>query len=226
MSLRRRLLAGARACGAAALRPFVHQPSSPLLPAAVYGTMAAGFVAWNLIAEGPPAWAWVVLPAAGVFLWTLIEYGLHSQFFHDPPAGFRWVSVSHGSHHEKPDDPKRIVAHMTFTFPLALILFPLLSLVLWSPPWAGLVMVGLIAGYLSYEVIHFAIHQWPWARRLMKPLASHHLHHHYADPTRCFGVTSPLWDWVFRTRRRHRVIVTPVPEPGVSSSPGDAVVGG
>jgi sterol desaturase/sphingolipid hydroxylase (fatty acid hydroxylase superfamily) len=63
-------------------------------------------------------------------------------------------------------------------------------------------MAGVIVGYLSYEVIHYAIHRVPWARRLLRPLASHHLHHHYADPSRCFGVSSPLWDWVFRTGRR------------------------
>ncbi|HKI34749.1 MAG TPA: sterol desaturase family protein [Gemmataceae bacterium] len=113
--------------------------------------MAAGFVAWNLLAERPPAWVWVVLPLAGVFLWTLLEYALHSQLFHDPPRPLRCLSESHGSHHEAPDDPNRIVARLSFSFPVALVLFPLLSLVLWSPQWAGLVMVGLIVEYLSYQ---------------------------------------------------------------------------
>jgi sterol desaturase/sphingolipid hydroxylase (fatty acid hydroxylase superfamily) len=226
MSLRRRFWAGARACGAIALRPFVHQPASPLFPAIFYGTFAVGFLAWNLLAERPPFWAWFVLPAVGILLWTLIEYALHSQFFHDPPARLRWMAVSHGSHHEEPDDPTRIVARLAFSFPIAAFLFPLLSLILWSAQWAALVMVGLILGYLSYEVIHFSIHRAPRIRRLLKPLASHHLHHHYADPTRCFGVTTRLWDWVFRTGRRHRVVVTPIVEPGVSSRPGNAAVGG
>ena len=61
---------------------------------------------------------------------------------------------------------------------------------------------------------------------LAAAVASHHLHHHSADPSRCFGVTSPLWDWVFHTRRRHRIVVTREAKPGVSSRPGDAVVGG
>jgi sterol desaturase/sphingolipid hydroxylase (fatty acid hydroxylase superfamily) len=188
--------------------------------------MAAGFVAWNLLAEWPPAWAWVMLPAAGILLWTLIEYALHSQFFHDPPPRLRWMSVSHGSHHDEPDDPNRIVARLSFSFPIALVLYPLLGMILLSFQWAGLVMVGVVAGYLSYETIHYGIHRWPRFRRMIKPLASHHLHHHYADDTRCFGVTSPLWDWVFRTRRRHRIVVTTEAEPGVRSRPGDAVVGG
>jgi sterol desaturase/sphingolipid hydroxylase (fatty acid hydroxylase superfamily) len=167
----------------------------------------------------------VGLVGSGLFFWTLLEYVLHSRFFHDPPRGFRWVSVSHGNHHDAPDDPNRIVAHLSFTFPLAVLLYGLFSLLLWSPSRAGLLVTGIIIGYLSYEVIHYSIHRVPRFRRLLKPLASHHLHHHYADPTRCFGVTSPLWDMLFRTGRRHRVIVTPVPEPEVSSRPGDAVVG-
>jgi sterol desaturase/sphingolipid hydroxylase (fatty acid hydroxylase superfamily) len=227
MSLRQRLLAGARACGSVALAPFVHQPSGPLLPIAVYGSMSAGFVLWNLLADPPaPPWALVALPAAGLFLWTLVEYALHSRFFHDPPPPFRWVAVSHGNHHDEPNDPNKIVAHLSFSLPAAVLLYGSLSLVLWSPRWAGLVVVGLIAGYLAYEVIHFSIHRVAWARRLLRPLASHHLHHHYADSSRCFGVTSPLWDWVFRTGRRHRVIVTDIVEPEVSSRPGDAVIGG
>jgi sterol desaturase/sphingolipid hydroxylase (fatty acid hydroxylase superfamily) len=225
MSLRGRLLAPARACGAAVLRPFIHQPSSPWLPVGFYGAMALAFVLWNLWAEPPPGWAWVALPAAGVLGWSLLEYLLHSRFFHDPPRGLGWMSLSHGSHHDEPDDPNRIVARLSFSLPLAVILFGGLSLILWSPQWAGLVMVGLVIGYLSYEGIHYSIHRVPAVRRLLRPLASHHLHHHYADSSRCFGVTSPLWDWVFRTGRRHRVLVVPDVEPQASARPGDAIAG-
>ena len=110
----------------------MYQPSSPWLPAVVYGTLAVGAVAWNLLAERPPAWVWVVLPAAGVLLWTLLEYVLHSRLFHDPPPPLRWLSDSHGSHHDEPNDPNRIVARLSFSFPVAVVLFPLLSLLLWT----------------------------------------------------------------------------------------------
>ena len=104
MSLRQSLSACARACGAAVLSPLVRQPSSPWLPIAVYGPLAVACLLGNLRAE-PPAWAWIVLPAGGFLLWTLVEYVLHSRFFHEPPRGFRWVSLSHGNHHDAPDDP-------------------------------------------------------------------------------------------------------------------------
>jgi sterol desaturase/sphingolipid hydroxylase (fatty acid hydroxylase superfamily) len=199
MTLRQRLLTAALAVPGA----FVRQPSSPWLPIAFYGPLALAGVLWNLLGEGQPAWTWAVLPAAGLLFWTLLEYVLHSQLFH--PKGsvsFGWLSDSHLSHHDEPDDPGRVVARLSFSLPVAVLLFGALSLALWSPRRAALLMAGVIPGYLSYEIIHFAIHQVSWARRLLRPLASHHLHHHYADPTRCYGVSSPLWDWILRTGRR------------------------
>jgi sterol desaturase/sphingolipid hydroxylase (fatty acid hydroxylase superfamily) len=185
---------------------FLYQPSSPWLPVGVYGALGVAGVVWNLLGDPLPAWAWAVLPLGGVLLWTLLEYVLHSRFFHPKPgrSGIRWLWASHLSHHDEPDDPDRIVARLSFTIPVAVVLYAGLCLALWSPQRAALVQVGLIVGYLGYEVIHYAIHRVPWARRLLRPLASHHLHHHYADPDRCYGVTTPLWDWVFRTGRRHR----------------------
>ncbi len=202
MNLRQQLPAGARALGHAAQRALVYQPSGPWVPIAVYGPAAAACIAGNLLGERPPLWAWIVLPLSGFFLWTLLEYVLHSRFFHDPPRGFRWVSTSHISHHDAPDDPDRIVAQLGFSLPFGLCMFVVLSLVLWSIRWAALVFVGLIVGYLCYELIHYSIHRVAAVRRLLRPLASHHLHHHYADDSRCFGVTTPLWDWVFHTGRR------------------------
>src|SRR5262245_41544996 len=225
MSLRERLQRGVRTCAAVLLFPFRYQPASPWYPAVIYGAMALALVVWNVLGEATPGWAWVMLPGFGLVIWTLLEYVLHSRFFHDPPRGFRWMSVSHGSHHDVPDDPKRVVAHLSFSFPFSIVLFGVLSVGLWNPAWAGLVLTGTIAGYLSYEPIHYSIHQVPAVRRLLRPLASHHLHHHYADPSRCFGVTSPIWDWVFRTGRRHRVVVSHAVEPSVSTRPGDGIVG-
>jgi hypothetical protein len=63
-------------------------------------------------------------------------------------------------------------------------------------------------------VIHYSIHQVALVRRLLRPLASHHLHHHFADSSRCFGVSTPLWDWILRTGRRDvssRVALAPPP---------------
>jgi sterol desaturase/sphingolipid hydroxylase (fatty acid hydroxylase superfamily) len=36
--------------------------------------------------------------------------------------------------------------------------------------------------------------------RIGRFLRQHHMAHHYTKPDRNFGVSSPLWDLVFRTR--------------------------
>ena len=60
--------------------------------------------------------------------------------------------------------------------------------------------VGLYAaGYVAYEWVHWATHYRVPQGRILKALRRHHMIHHHAQPRARFGVTSPLWDWVFRT---------------------------
>ena len=50
------------------------------------------------------------------------------------------------------------------------------------------------------SLLHYAIHRGRMPTRLGRYLRQYHLAHHYASPERHFGVSSPLWDVVFRTR--------------------------
>ena len=59
---------------------------------------------------------------------------------------------------------------------------------------------GFIAMYLLYEVLHRRAHTHApkgtyglWLRR-------NHFAHHFVDPRRAQGVTTPIWDRVFGTR--------------------------
>lgn len=183
-------------------RVVFQQPPSPWLPVCLYGPVAPACIVWGVLG-GAPAWALVVLPPAGFLVWTLLEYVLHSAAFHNPTgsAALRSVQASHLGHHDDPKDPNLIVARLSISLPLAAVLFALFCLGLRSVMLAGLMLSGLIVGYLGYEVVHFAIHRsrrWRW---LIRPLVRHHLYHHHKDSTRCYGVTTPLWDWVFRTGR-------------------------
>jgi hypothetical protein len=187
------------------VRLLTAQPASPWFPILFYAPIAVAAIAWNLLAGSAP-WAFLVLPLAGVFLWTLMEYVIHSIGFHWPTRSARWLAVqaSHESHHEKPSDPIRIVAQLTTSLPVALLVFIALSLAFWNMKPAALVMVGVMAGYLAYEIIHYRIHLGRKSWWLPRALVRHHLYHHHKDQTRCYGVTSPLWDWVCRTGRLPR----------------------
>ena len=70
---------------------------------------------------------------------------------------------------------------------------------------------GLLGFYLFYEVLHRLEHTHGattyygrWARR-------HHFHHHFHNPKMNHGVTSPLWDLIFRTYQRPAAVIQ-VPE--------------
>jgi sterol desaturase/sphingolipid hydroxylase (fatty acid hydroxylase superfamily) len=193
----------ARAALACPLRLFFRPPSTPWVHLGFYGPLVAGAFLWNLLGEPPSPWALVGLPLGGVFLWTLLEYVLHAGAFHRPLGGalFRAVRQLHGGHHDDPDDPMQILTRLAFSFPAALLLWSAFRLLLGSWQLAALPTAGVAVGYLGYELIHYAIHRWPRGARLLRPLTRHHLYHHHKDPTRCFGVTTPLWDVVFRTGR-------------------------
>jgi sterol desaturase/sphingolipid hydroxylase (fatty acid hydroxylase superfamily) len=196
----------ALAVAGAPLRLLTAQPASPWFPILFYIPLAVAAVVWNLLDGTVAWWGFAVLPLAGLLLWTLLEYVIHSIGFHWPTRSPRWLAVqaSHGSHHEEPTDPLRIVAQLRTSLPVALVVFAALSLGFWDAKPAALVMVGVMVGYLAYEVVHYRIHLGRKSRWLPRALVRHHLYHHHKDQTRCYGVTTPLWDWILRTNRLPR----------------------
>ncbi len=58
---------------------------------------------------------------------------------------------------------------------------------------------GMVIGYLGYDGTHYAVHHFKPATRLGRFVKRHHMLHHHMDHEGGFGVSSPLWDLVFRT---------------------------
>ena len=61
------------------------------------------------------------------------------------------------------------------------------------------IAVGVWAGFLYYEWVHYRVHT-SGSTLGLKHHRSRHFNHHFVDDTKSFGVTSPLWDFVFGTR--------------------------
>ena len=139
----------------------------------------------------------------GVFFWTLIEYVIHRHAFHYEPSskiGKQFHFIVHGVHHDYPNDGKRLVMPPVISIPLAVVFYALFVLLFGKA--APAVWAGLAAGYVCYDSIHYAIHHFPMKARLLNRLKQHHLRHHYHDDHSGYGVSSPFWDYVFRTNRR------------------------
>jgi sterol desaturase/sphingolipid hydroxylase (fatty acid hydroxylase superfamily) len=142
-----------------------------------------------------------LLGLAGLFTWTLTEYGLHRFLFHWNARGAlarRFVFLLHGVHHEYPNDPDRLLMPPAPGILFAALFGGLFRIVLgahWFPPF----FAGFLIGYLIYDYAHFASHYSDIFGRVFPAQKRRHMIHHFVKPDRAYGVSSPLWDWVFRT---------------------------
>ncbi len=151
----------------------------------------------------------VYIPAglmAGLFLWTFAEYTLHRFVFHfraRTPWQERVTFLFHGIHHVQPHCKTRLVMPPAVSIPLALVFYGALHLIvstaLGASHWVAPMFAGLIAGYLIYDLTHYATHHLPMNGRYLKFLKKYHMLHHFKTPDQRFGVSSPLWDLVFGT---------------------------
>ena len=169
------------------------------------------FVVWVPIVVGVLYRSWVRnelsvlatlgLVAAGLLMWTLCEYVLHRYVFHwteDSPRGRRIHFLLHGVHHDFPNDKDRLVMPLGFSLPLGALFFAAF-LGLFGIRVAEPLFVGLVVGYLVYDGTHYAVHHFKQTNRVGRFVKRHHMLHHHMDHEGGFGVSSPLWDVVFRT---------------------------
>jgi len=139
----------------------------------------------------------------GVLLWTLLEYLIHRYVFHYEPKsrlGKQFHFIVHGVHHDYPNDARRLVMPPSISIPLAFFFYGLF-LVIFGRLASG-VFAGLVFGYVCYDMLHYATHHFPMKTGLWLWLKQYHLRHHYKDDHVGYGISSPLWDYIFGTTRK------------------------
>jgi len=175
----------------------------------------AGFMLISEIVSGLNRGAslWYILPAFlfGLFFWSLAEYILHRFVFHfqpRTPAQEKLTYLFHGIHHHQPQCKTRLVMPPVVSIPLAGIFYGLfvlfVGMLLGLPGWVGPMVSGFTIGYLTYDLTHYATHHFPMRRGIFKYLKRYHMMHHYKTPDQRFGVSSPFWDLVFKTKPEDR----------------------
>lgn len=179
---------------------FLH--THPAIPAAVYAPPAAYLLWRSYLEPGFVGSTWVLF-VSGLLFWSFLEYVVHKGLLHFADVG-AWFNMGlariHARHHEYPEDVSQVIISPLQTLPLAGIIYLALCLFL-TPGRAGAVMAGIISGYLAYESFHYAFHApTPLTWRWLNVLRKYHARHHFETPDGRFGVTSPLWDLVFKTR--------------------------
>src|ERR1700761_1151905 len=137
----------------------------------------------------------------GLFVWTFVEYIMHRFIFHYVPKnkiGLRLHFIFHGVHHDYPSDAKRLVLPPSVSIPLATGFYFLFNAILPANYIFGF-FPGFILGYLFYDESHYAIHHFNFKGNIWKKIKQHHMLHHYQDPDKGYGVSSPFWDKIFRS---------------------------
>jgi 4-hydroxysphinganine ceramide fatty acyl 2-hydroxylase len=175
-----------------------------LSPFICYVPLAGGLALWGWHDVALPEVAKPALIAVGLLVWTLIEYLLHRFLLHSHPQAPRLLAVVeklHLGHHRDPRDEAKITVPVFASLPIACGLLALFRLISGSGEMAALLLVGSIAGYLYYELVHFCIHCGGQRGRWLRRQRVNHFFHHFKDQNRCFGVTTPLWDLVMSTHR-------------------------
>lgn len=124
----------------------------------------------------------------GVLAWTLAEYWIHRLVFH----GNTRFEPMHQMHHALPKDLIGVASWGTFAgFTMVWLLF------------GSSFCVGFMSGYLAYCTIHIRMHhgQRQNFSRYVRFMFEHHAGHHRGGRGN-FGVSSPIWDFVFLTFRK------------------------
>ena len=194
----------------------------PALPHIIFIPVVAVMLYWSYRLDVPAGRA-ALLFLGGLAIWTLTEYLVHRFVFHVDDATMEEVTrivgsvepgqpvfpalktlkqkhyfIAHGVHHDFPNDSKRLVMPPVISVPLA-VLFYFLFRWIFGAVAAPAVLAGMVVGYLIYDTTHYAVHHWRLHGRVTLYLKKHHYRHHYQDPDKDYGVSSPLWDIIFRT---------------------------
>jgi sterol desaturase/sphingolipid hydroxylase (fatty acid hydroxylase superfamily) len=112
------------------------------------------------------------------------------------------LTTSHIRHHENPRDPDKVLVHSAFAMAVSVLVYGLLYTVSRSLIVASGLMTGIWAGFLYYELVHYRVHCTATNSGFIARQRRRHFHHHFAHPDECFGVTTPVWDFVFGTGHR------------------------
>jgi sterol desaturase/sphingolipid hydroxylase (fatty acid hydroxylase superfamily) len=170
----------------------------------------AAFFMWRAITSVPAGASWAYIPLSfllGIVIWTFTEYIMHRFVFHYEPESEAMQKVFflfHGVHHAQPQLKTRLVMPPIISIPMAIVFYALFALVfgvlLDLPYLVAPTFSGFIVGYLIYDMIHYATHHFQMRSGYLKYLKRYHMMHHFKTPSARYGVSSPVWDVVFRTK--------------------------
>lgn len=170
------------------------------IPLTLYTVISIGLLYYGATEIGLSALSMLGLFVAGFLFLTLLEYLAHRYVFHMEHTNKLKAKIQytvHGVHHEYPKDKDRLAMPPILALVYVAVFFFVFRFLLGEFVFAF--VPGMLMGYSTYLFVHYAVHAYQPPKNFLKVLWVHHAIHHYKDPERAYGVSSPLWDFVFRT---------------------------
>lgn len=176
------------------------------VPVTLFFIYAFVLFAINLINSTLSTATSIILFLLGWLTFSWVEYLVHRYVFHLPTttkARKKFQHTLHGVHHHYPKDKDRLAMPPVLSIAIATVLLLLLRLIIGDLVFAFL--PGFLVGYAFYLLIHYVVHIHKAPKNFFRYLWINHSIHHYKDGAIVFGVSSPLWDHIYRTMRRREL---------------------
>jgi sterol desaturase/sphingolipid hydroxylase (fatty acid hydroxylase superfamily) len=170
------------------------------IPVSIFLSFAAFLMVWGFIHSQYSALVQIAAFVIGLLLFSFIEYLVHRYLFHmvtNTSLREKIQYLFHGVHHEFPKDTSRLAMPPVVSVVIVTLLYFLFKAAMGDYTYGFL--PGFISGYSLYLIVHYVVHAYQPPKNFLKGLWINHGIHHYKDHERAFGVSSPLWDYVFRT---------------------------
>ncbi len=172
------------------------------VPLIIFGVYSVALLYWSVTHTSLSVGSTIGLFFLGLFSFTLVEYLMH-RFVYHVSTHTEWRRkfqyTAHGVHHEFPKDKDRLAMPPLLSITVATVLLLLFRLVMGDLTFAFL--PGFLVGYAAYLAIHYIVHIYQPPKNFLRALWINHSIHHYKDGDSVFGVSSPLWDYVFGTMK-------------------------
>lgn len=175
------------------------------IPIIVFFGYAGGLLYWSVTHTSLSPLVTIGMFTLGLLAFTWVEYNVHRYVFHMKTytaVRAKLQYTMHGVHHEFPKDKDRLAMPPLLSVTVATILLLIFRLVLGDFAFAFL--PGFLVGYAMYLAVHYMVHAFQPPKNFLKALWVNHGMHHYKDGELIFGVSSPLWDYIYGTMRDRR----------------------
>jgi sterol desaturase/sphingolipid hydroxylase (fatty acid hydroxylase superfamily) len=172
------------------------------IPLTIFSVFSGALLVWSVTHTELSAGMTIGMFLLGLLTFTWVEYMVHRYLFHMKTytkVRSKLQYTLHGIHHEFPKDKDRLAMPPLLSVTTATILLLLFRIVMGDLVFSFL--PGFLVGYAAYLGIHYMVHAFAPPKNIFRALWVNHGTHHYKNGDLIYGVSSPLWDYIYGTMR-------------------------